>query len=143
MASEVDELYSVKTAYWLGNYDEAIQEARAARVKAEPLKVERDVFMWRAHIALGQFDAVLDGIKDEAGTPLALQAVKLFAQFLSAPAGSKGREVALLQLDDWLGDAAAAGNPTLQYVAGAMYMHQGDVSAALTAVKGGGSNLET
>jgi len=141
MATEVDELYSVKTAYWLGNFDEVIQEARAARVKTEPLKVERDVFMWRAHLALGQFDAVLEGIKDEPATPLPLQAVKLLATFLSAP--PKGREVALLQAEDWLADAGASANPVLQLVAGTMHMHQGDVAAALTAIKGGGSNLET
>lgn len=141
MASEVDELYSVKTAFWLGNYDEAVQEARQARVKADALKVERDVFMYRAYIAMGQYDAVFAGIKDEPSTPVALQAVKLLATYLSA--APKARGVALLQLEDWMADPAAAANPVLQYVAGTMHMHQGDVAGALTAIKGGGSSLET
>lgn len=141
MTSEVDELYSVKTAYWLGNYDEAVQEARQARVKADALKIERDVYMYRAYIAMGQYDVVLSGIKDDPSTPIALQAIKLFATYLAAP--PKGREVPLLQLDDWMSDASAASNPVLQYVAGSMYMHQGDVSAALTAIKGGNASLET
>lgn len=190
--AEVDELYSVKTAYWLGNYEvgclapgprpdgdrarpsrprrsrvecarclllleadpqpshsqppsivgpvqEAIQEARAARVKSEPLKVERDVYAHRAAIALGQYASVIDGVRDDE--PVPLQAVKLLASYLSSP--PKGREVALLQLEDWLADASAAANTTLQFVAGSIYLHQGDLAAALTAVKGGGTNLET
>lgn len=112
------------------------------RVKADNLKVERDVYMYRAQIALGQFDAVLSAIADnDASTPIALQAVKLLALYLSS--SSKAREVSLLQLDDWLADGAAAANPVLQLVAGTILMHQGDYAAALTAIKGGGSNLET
>jgi hypothetical protein len=118
---------------------EAIQEARAARVKSEPLKVERDVYAHRAAIALGQYASVIDGVRDDE--PVPLQAVKLLASYLSSP--PKGREVALLQLEDWLADAGAAANPTLQFVAGTIYLHQGDLAAALTAVKGGGAHLET
>ena len=173
--AEGDELYSQKTAFWLGNYEvrqendrprlsattkrprpvylslptprnpsqESIQEARAARVKTEALKIERDVYLYRAMLAAGQGAAVVDAIKDDAGTPVPLQAVKLLAVFLSAPPRSKAREVALLQLDDWLADGSASANPWLQLVSGTMYMHTGDNNAALAAIKGGGSSLET
>jgi coatomer protein complex subunit epsilon len=64
--------------------------------------------------------------------PVALQSVKLFASYLANPAQ---KDRALLTLEDWLADAAVNNNPTLQLVAGSVYLHEGQFGPALKAVK--------
>jgi hypothetical protein len=156
MAESVDELYTVKNAFWLGNYEvrgggdacapqsqgrprgaprcvllqEAIGEARAVRVKSDVLKQERDAYLYRSHIGLGHYSTVLSEVKEDA--PPTLAAVRLLATYLGKPAS---REVVLLTLEDWLADAAMAGNATVALVAGIIYMHEGQLTAALKAVR--------
>ena len=126
----MDELYSLKISYFLGDFEGAIAEARSLRIKSETVKLEREVFVHRAYIGLGNYDDVIDGISDTA--PVALQAVKLLASYLRGAAGS--RNVTLLALEDWLSDSAAAGNPTLALMAATIYLHEGNYAAALRAV---------
>ena len=132
--SAADELYSLKNAFWLGNYEEAIGEARALRLKSEPLKVERDAYVFRSHIGLGNYTEVLDEVKEGPAVPVAHQAIRLLAQYLS---GGSQRSVALLKLEDHLADAGgAAENATLQLVAATVYMHEGQYAAALRTIRG-------
>lgn len=121
---------------------EAVQEARAVRTKSELVKTERDVFLYRSQIALGQARDVVDAIPDAPSTPASLQAVRLLAQYMAAAApgggGRKAREVVLLTLEDWLGDAGSEGgavaNPTLALVAGMLLTAEGDYPAAIKAL---------
>jgi hypothetical protein len=53
---EVDELYTLKNAYWMGNYEEAIAEAKSLRLKTDALRAERDVYTARSNVGLGNFD---------------------------------------------------------------------------------------
>ena len=64
--SEPDELYTLRALYWLGHYDLCLEEAKAVSRKPMPghLKVEREQFVLRAHLALKQYDKV---IHDAAG----------------------------------------------------------------------------
>lgn len=58
--SEPDELYTLRAQYWLGHYNLAIQEAKsvARRPMSPTLKAEREEFLSRSYIALGQYDKV-------------------------------------------------------------------------------------
>ena len=58
---EVDELYTLKNAYWMGNYEEAIAEAKSLRLKTDALKAERDAFIARSNIGLGNFEVRAGG----------------------------------------------------------------------------------
>lgn len=59
--TDPDELYTLRAQYWLGHYNLAIEESRSLsrRPMNAVLKAERDEFLARAHIALGQFDKVM------------------------------------------------------------------------------------
>jgi coatomer subunit epsilon len=58
--TEPDELYTLRAQYWLGHYQSAIDEARsvARRPMSPALKLEREEFLARAYLALGQPDKV-------------------------------------------------------------------------------------
>ena len=53
-----DELYSVKNLFWLGNYADAISEARSLRLKEGPARAERDIIVLRALCGQGNYACV-------------------------------------------------------------------------------------
>lgn len=72
-------------------------------------------------------------MKDDA--PPALQAVRLMAQYLSDPAGS--RDIVIETLKTWLGDPSSCSNPTLQLLAAAVFAHEGDLKEAVRTIRNG------
>jgi len=59
MADGSDELYTLRNAYFLGNFSEALAEAETiARPKSEALRLELDVLRFRAHVGLGNYACV-------------------------------------------------------------------------------------
>ncbi|CAN0099471.1 unnamed protein product, partial [Laminaria digitata] len=71
-------------------------------------------------------------IKDDA--PPALQAVRLTARYLSSP---DNREIIIETLKMWLSDPASCNNPTVQLLAAAVFMHEGDVKEAARTINNG------
>jgi len=67
--TEPDELYTLRAQYWLGHYGLAIEEAKSVvrRPMSPQLKLEREEFLLRAQLALGQYDKVIAGA-NEAGS---------------------------------------------------------------------------
>jgi len=61
--TEPDELYTLRAQYWLGHYQLAVEEAKAiARRPMNPnLKLEREEYLNRSYIALGQYDKLTGG----------------------------------------------------------------------------------
>ena len=55
--AEADDLYTVKNNYWLGNFQDAIAEAKSLRLKAD-LRVERDVYVYRSLVGLKNYKCV-------------------------------------------------------------------------------------
>ena len=76
-----DELFDLKTAYYLGNYQQAINEAQKLKLNDPRLQLEKDVYMYRAFIAQKKFRVVLDDIHQSAADEL--KYVRLIAEFLS------------------------------------------------------------
>mmetsp|Transcript_40507 Transcript_40507/g.126708 ORF Transcript_40507/g.126708 Transcript_40507/m.126708 type:complete len:297 (-) Transcript_40507:31-921(-) len=126
-----DELYTLRNHFYVGNYQLAISEAtNLSRLPAQ-LKTERDEYLYRSYIALGQPRLVIGEVGDGADTPVSLQAVKLLARYVSAP---ESKDMCLLTLDEWLKDASTANNPTLQLVAATIFMREDDVAKAIQAI---------
>ena len=99
VAQDPDELYTLRNRFWLGDFQMAIAEGNnLTRLKDESLKIERDEFVYRSYIGLGQYGIVLNEIKE--GAPLRLQAIKLLASYLDNPEAN--RESALKQCEDYL-----------------------------------------
>lgn len=61
--SEPDELYTLRAQYWMGHYQMAIDEAKSLgrRPMSAELKAEKEEFLNRAYLALGQIDQLSGG----------------------------------------------------------------------------------
>jgi coatomer protein complex subunit epsilon len=76
--AEPDELYTLRNLFWLGSFQLAINEGNSLRLPAN-LVTEKEEYVYRSYLALGQFHIILGEIKDTASTPISLRAVKLLA----------------------------------------------------------------
>lgn len=56
---DADEIYQVKNSFWLGNFDEAIKEARSVKVRSPTVSIDRDVYIYRSFIGLGNYKCVV------------------------------------------------------------------------------------
>jgi len=132
--AEVDELFTLRNHFWMGNYQLAINEASSMNRLSDDLKIEKETFVYRSYVALGQYSVVLDEVKDEPTTPTGLRAVKLLASYLSDPSQ---KDASLQQLKEWQTDPQHGNNATLQIVASLIYGNEGDFKSALAAVRNG------
>jgi len=123
--AETDELFELKNNFYLGSYQAGINEARSISPSAEKVALERDCFVYRSLIALGNYNLVLDEIKDSA--PTELQAVKLLASYMRGD----DRDLSLETLKQWLTDDNSANNPMLKLIAGIIYCAERNYDDAL------------
>ncbi|EOD15109.1 COPE1, epsilon subunit of the coatomer [Emiliania huxleyi CCMP1516] len=114
------DLYGLRNALYLGNYQQAVSEAMGLGASTE-----RDFFMYRALIEQGQHRVVMDEVGAQA--PVALQAVKMLASYLSGVS----KEAVVAQLKEWLTDATAQDNWQLILVAATVFLHERDHKEAL------------
>jgi coatomer subunit epsilon len=61
----------------------------------------------------------------------ALRAVKLLATVMKDPSD---REIAMLQLQEWLEDPTASNNATLKFIAAILYMHDNNLKEAIKLI---------
>jgi len=106
----------------------AIAEGNNLTRLSDALAVERDEFVYRCYIALGQFNLVLGQIKDSA--PQTLLAVKLLAQYMSNPSNSA--EAVKSQLGAWIQDGACP--PSIRLIAAIVYDKEDQVKEAFMAL---------
>jgi len=130
-----DPLRSVRSYYYLGQYQRAIKEAKQL-AQSNPAA---QVWLARAQamVAPSEVFALVP-----ANAPTALLAVKQLATYRSASADQK--ELALAQLQEWLSSdlIAASQDSTLVCVACSMYFEQGDYKEALKLLKEPGQDME-
>ena len=139
MADATDELYTLKQLFYLGSFREALDEAASLKLKPGPAgeaaRLERDVLALRSHVGLGHAARVA-AEADAAAAPLALQAVRALARYLSAP---ERRAEVVAQFEAWAGDAAAAAVPAVQAMGATVFLHEEQPLLALRALRGFGS----
>lgn len=135
MTEQVDELFDVKLAFYIGAFQQCIKNCQTARLSDPALAVEKDAFMYRAYLAQRKFAVILDEIKPSA--PKSLQHLRTLATYLQAPAAAEGvREAAVKKIEGELnsGDSSAGEDHLLYVVAATIFMHEKNYDAALRAL---------
>nr|SVE72457.1 EOG090X0A8E [Daphnia similis] len=123
---ETDELFDVKTQFYIGNYQSAINEAQKLKLNNTFQKLERDVFVYRSYIALKKYGVVINEI--HGVSPQELQPLKQLAEYLSQP--SK-RESIVLKLDQQVSGNIDVNNHVFLLVAATIYYNENNYETAL------------
>jgi len=127
MAEQVDELFDVKSAFYVGAYQQCIKNCQTARLSDPALAVEKDGYMYRAYLAQGKYAVITDEIKPSA--PRSLQHLRTLASYLQSTPGSQSRGDAVQKAED------AAGEDNLSViVAATIFMHEKNYDLALRAL---------
>nr|CAG4652024.1 EOG090X0A8E [Triops cancriformis] len=124
--ADTDELFDVKLNYYIGNYQHAINEAQKLKVATPELKLERDVFLFRAYIAQKKYGVVIDEV--HGASPPELQILKSLAEYLSSP--SK-RDTVVNKLDQQISGNLDLSNNHLLLGIATIYFNDGNVESAL------------
>ncbi|XP_038222048.1 coatomer subunit epsilon [Zerene cesonia] len=127
---DVDELFDVKNAFYVGNYQQAINEAQNVNPSSPLIALQRDTFLYRSYIAQGNFRIVLQELK--TADPL-LQPLKTLVDYLS-PGANKPAIVA--DIDARVAKGTELANDIFLIVAATIYYHEDNYEAALKILHG-------
>jgi len=129
-AGDVDVLIDVKNAYFMGNFQQSINENQKLRGLTPELSLERDVFLYRAYIAQKKFGVVMDEIT--ASSPPELKAIRILAEFLSSPSKRDG---ILEKIDKQVSAGFDSKDVTTICVAAMIYHHTSNYESALRVLQ--------
>ena len=125
-SDQVDELFDIKNAFYTGNYQTCINEAQKLKITDPELATDRDVFMYRAYLALKKFRVVLEEV-GPSSKPL-LQPLAMLATFLSNPSR---KEAVVADLDSLMSGNVDVTNYVQLLVAATIYLGVGQPESAL------------
>ncbi|KAF5298288.1 hypothetical protein FQR65_LT09799 [Abscondita terminalis] len=116
---EIDELFDVKNHFYIGNYQQCINEAQKIKKPSTPeIAVDRDIYTYRAYMAQNKFLVVLDEI--HGASPVRVQPLKLLAEYLS----KKGKRDDIIQQVEQKLSTSVGDNDILALVAATIYVHE-------------------
>jgi coatomer protein complex subunit epsilon len=127
---DTDPLFELRNLFLIGNYQAAINEGLTLDHLGDAHKVERDVLIYRSYIAKGDYNIVLEEIKD-SNPNAALVAVKALASYLSS---ERNKDIVLTTVKSWPTDARMVNNEIVQLVSGLIYFYEEDYDEVLRAL---------
>ncbi|KPJ14457.1 Coatomer subunit epsilon [Papilio machaon] len=127
---DVDELFDVKNAFYIGNYQQAINEAQNLNPSSPLAAFQRDAFLYRSYIAQGNFRIVMQELK--TADPM-LQPLKTLVDYLSPGAN---KPVIVADIDARVAKGTELINDIFLLVAATIYYHEDNYEAALKILHG-------
>ena len=125
----VDELFDVKNSFYLGNYQQCINDVQTKKIP-DNLKSEATIYLYRSYAAQKKFSVVCNDLKN-ADTP-ELKAVRIFVEYMSSQANHLKSKNAL---DELVASSKSMFMPPERWpllVLGAtIYLNEDDVKSAL------------
>lgn len=121
-----DELYAVRNQFWIGNYQQAINEGSKLNRLPESSRNELRELTYRSFIAMGQYDIVLREIQDDARSSTGLKAIRLLALWFSS---ATSREAVLAAISQLSKDGA--NDTTLRLMSALIYLNEDRCSDAI------------
>lgn len=126
----MSDVFSIRNQLYIGNYQQVVTDASVFNPRGDMgAKVECEVLLHRAYIALGNHFLVLQKVRDD--DPISLQACKLLANYMQAPEQFENVEA---QLNGLMEDPTTAQDPTLLNIAAMIYNKEGRPEDALKCV---------
>jgi tetratricopeptide (TPR) repeat protein len=126
---EANELFDIKNSYYIGNFQQCINDAQKEPPNYGNLRLQRDIFMYRAYLAQKKYSIVLSEIK--SNSPPELKPFKLLAEYLQTPSNKNS---VLKSLEQEL-ESMYEINHSLVIVAATIYNHEYNYEYALRVLK--------
>ncbi|VVC28974.1 Tetratricopeptide-like helical domain,Coatomer, epsilon subunit [Cinara cedri] len=127
---EANELFDIKNSYYIGNYQQCINDAQKEPPNYGNLRIKRDIFMYRAYLAQKKYGIVLAELKTNSHPDL--QPFKLLAEYLQSP---DNRDSVMHALERELSESSSELNHSLLIVAATIYNHEHNYESALRVLK--------
>ncbi|XP_073977780.1 coatomer subunit epsilon [Rhodnius prolixus] len=126
---EIDILFDIKNSFYIGNYQQAINEAQRIKPPSPELQLERDCFLYRSYIAQRKYRVVLDEISGSSSSDL--KQLKVLADYFNT---KNKRDAIINSLDEQLNSGNFDNNHIGAIVAATIYCHERNYESALKAL---------
>ena len=138
----IDELFDVKTSYYIGAFQQCIQVANKVKVNNnEELKLERDTYVFRSYVAQKKYGVVFDEIKESNSDPV-LKSIRLYAAFLNNLNSEDALPSAVSSFEQIFSFGGLEPNQHLAWLPNVLlascYYHCNDIDSALRTLSGVG-----
>ncbi|XP_050520233.1 coatomer subunit epsilon [Daktulosphaira vitifoliae] len=126
---EANELFDIKNSFYIGNYQQCIIDSQSEPPNYGNLRLQRDIYMYRAYLAQKKFNIVIAEIGNNA-TP-ELKPFRLLAEYLQ---GQVDKNSIIKSLEQEIQSMYEI-NHSLVIVAATIYNHENNFELALKVLK--------
>jgi len=126
----------MKNQFYVGNFEAVLTEAELARIDDAKSKAEKDFFVGRAHLAMGDAGRVLKDVA-ENHPALEMKALRQVGLIVSPSSSADVKQKALALLKTW-SEQDSTNNAGLAIMTGIAFSVSGDANEALRALRGRG-----